>query len=146
MALIEVRGLSAVRDALAVLRKATSGARVYIETSQDAVNKLGWLEDGGRDFMAVNATMVKDMALAATKAAPRALFSRDTSLIWRAAAEAFLERLKDRIGANGLDIRGKLRPLKPETVERKGHARVGIDTGELLKAILRARIVIRTRE
>lgn len=143
MASIEVRGLTEVRGALAALRLATKVPRVYIETTQEAADKLRWLEEGGRNFLAVNPTMVKDMALAATKAAPGALWRRDWGLVWRAAAEAFLERLKDRLGANGLDIRGKLRPLKAETIERKGHARIGIDTGELLKAILRARIVIR---
>lgn len=143
MANIEVRGLNAVRDALAVLRRASTNVRVYIETTQDAADKLVWLQKGGRDFLQASPAMVKDMALAAAKAAPMAVWRRDWNSVWVAAAEAYLERLRDRIGANGLDIKSRLKPLKAETIARKGHARVGIDTGDLLKAILRARIIVR---
>jgi hypothetical protein len=62
------------------------------------------------------------------------------TLPWRDAAEAYRDRLATRLATSGGDVKAHMRKLKPVTVERKGHARIGVDSGTLLREVATAKV------
>ena len=145
MAVVPIRGLNTmaeIQQAAELAQKAIGrvpGAAVELTT--DALDKLRWLANGGRDFREENATMRKEVNGAFTKALLRVMKGKaPVTEPWKAAAQAYVDRLATRLATSGGDVRSKMRKLKPETVERKGHARIGVDTGTLLREVATAKV------
>ena len=90
----------------------------------------------GRDFREVTNVMkqeVNDAFVDALRLVARG--KAKVSAPWKAAAEAYRDRLATRLATSGGDVRSRLRKLKPSTIKRKGHARIGVDSGLLLKQV-----------
>jgi hypothetical protein len=150
---IEVRGLDAVRQQLKRLMTATKVPVVTIEIPDTETQKIEWIVAGRkvggkqvqapRDILQLTPSLLGDMAAAFAKALPKALLG-DKDGPWKAAAEVYLKTLQNRIGFSGGDIASKLAPLKESTQARKGgNTRLFYDSGDLLKAIMKARIKVR---
>jgi hypothetical protein len=148
MAFVPVRGLSTLRDVekAAALAKEAIG-RVPaggLELPHDAVEKLRWLAAGGREFREVNRTLKGDMQVAFTSALKDVMKGKArVTEPWRAAIEAYRDRLATRIALGGGDIKGHLKRLKPETIRRKGHSKIGVDSGKLLSDVTDAKVKVR---
>ena len=136
MPFVPIRGLSSLAD----IAKAAKLAResigkvpgVGIETPKEALDKLRWLAAGGRDFRTVNAQLIREMSNAFTKAL--AIVIRTKTHVerpWLAAGKAYQDRITARLANSGDDV--KMRPLKPETIRRKGSSQIGRDTGALYR-------------
>jgi hypothetical protein len=145
MAFVPIRGLSALTG----LEKAAKLAReaigrtpgVGVELPSDALEKLKWLAHGGRDFREVNATLKREMQGAFTAALRKVLAGKaGVSAPWKAAGEAYRDRLATRLATSGGDVKSHMKKLRPSTIERKGHARIGVDTGTLLRQVATAKV------
>lgn len=150
---IEVRGLDAVRQQLKKLAGAARVPTVTIEIPDTEAQKIEWIVAGRkvagkqvqapRDVLQTTPKLLADMAAAFAKAVPKVLRG-DKDAPWKAAGEVYLKALQNRIGFSGGDIASKLAPLKESTVARKGgNTRLFYDSGDLLKAILKARIQVK---
>lgn len=140
MPVVPIRGLTQ----LAQIEKAAEAAKkaigrvpgAAVELPSDALLKLKWLAKGGRDFREENATMRKEVNGAFVAALRKVLAGKaPVTLPWRDAAEAYRDRLATRLATSGGDVRSRLRKLKPATIRRKGHSRIGVDSGLLLKQV-----------
>lgn len=145
MAIVPIRGLSKLSDinkAAKLAREAIGrvpGAALDVPT--EALNKLRWLERGGRDFRLANKAMqkrVNDAFLAKLKLVMQG--RAKVSDPWAAAAAEYQDVVAERLATGGGDAKGTMKPLKPETVERKGHGKIGFDTGELLRQWIKAKV------
>lgn len=140
-----IRGLSKLGDiakAAALARKEIGRVPgVGIELPTEELNKLRWLQNGGRDFREVNKKMLDRMGEAFSRALAKVLAGKKpVTAPWEAAAREYIDVVAERLATGGGDVKGHMTPLKPETVERKGHSRIGIDTGALLKAMALAKV------
>lgn len=145
MPVVPIRGLTQlakIEQAATLAKKAIGrvpGAAVELPT--DALNKLRWLAKGGRDFREENATMRKEVNGAFVAALRRVLAGdAPVTLPWKDAAEAYRDRLAMRLATSGGDVKGHMRKLKADTIERKGHARIGVDRGDLLREVATAKV------
>lgn len=145
MAVVPIRGLTQ----LAQIEKAAEAAKkaigrvpgAAVELPSDALLKLKWLAKGGRDFREENNVMRKEVNGAFVAALKRVLAGKaPVTTPWRDAAEAYRDRLATRLATSGGDVRSHMRKLKPETIERKGHARIGVDKGDLLREVATAKV------
>lgn len=114
-------------------------------TDQESVDKLEWLADDGRDFLKVSPAMVQ----AAHQAVAEAITAADLSnpaLAVQQATEALGEAVLEVVA---LRFRGKrdyfMKPLSPGWVKQKGHARIGVWTGELFKDVVNARVIVKKK-
>lgn len=145
MAVVPIRGLSAMADIqkAAELAKAAIGRvpGAAIELSTDALDKLRWLAKGGRDFREDNKTMKSRVNAAFAKALLKVMKGRaPVTEPWRMAAEEYRDVLATRLATSGGDVKAHMKKLKPDTIERKGHSRIGVDTGELLREVATAKV------
>jgi hypothetical protein len=145
VAVVPIRGLTQ----LAQIEKAAEAAKkaigrvpgAAVELPSDALLKLKWLAKGGRDFREENNVMRKEVNGAFVAALKRVLAGKaPVTLPWRDAAEAYRDRLATRLATSGGDVKAHMRKLKPVTVERKGHARIGVDSGTLLREVATAKV------
>jgi hypothetical protein len=148
MAFVPVRGLSSLRD----IEKAAALAKEAIgrvptgglELPHEAVEKLRWLANGGREFREVNRTLKGDMQVAFTSALRDVMKGKaKVTEPWRAAIEAYRDRIATRIALGGGDIKAHLKRLKPVTIKRKGHSKIGVDSGEMLRQVSAAKVKVR---
>mgnify|MGYP006349810325 FL=1 len=132
-------------DTLRKLARGVAPSAAYIDLPEEEANKLTWLANADRDMEEITASLAVDMGKAYAKGLMDLVLrrSRDPSHPWIMACEAYRDALADRLLTGGGDIRRRMRPLKPETIGRKGHARVGYDTGDLWRAVKGGRIVVR---
>lgn len=140
MAVVPIRGLTRLReiDKAAALAMAAIGRvpGAAIVLPNDALLKLRWLERGGRDFREVTNVMKAEVNDAFVDALRKVAAGKaPVSAPWKAAAEAYRDRLATRLATSGGDVRNRLRKLKPSTIRRKGHSRIGVDSGLLLKQV-----------
>lgn len=135
-------------------------AEIALPASAQA--KLDYLALGGRDFRASTPILEREMALAAEMAL-RKMIERQiaqqrarqagaggarqaraeqapTPSPWQAAAVAYLNRLQLRLATGGADVQGQLARLDRQTIEQKGHSRIGYDSGDLLRQVGAAKI------
>lgn len=145
MAFFAIRGLSSLGDiakAAAIARQAigkTPG--VGLELDDFELAKLKWLAKGGRDFREVTPKMLNRMGEAFSRALARVIARKaDPTAPWIAAAQTYVDIVSERLATGGGDVKSHMKPLKPETIERKGHARIGIDSGALLRAVATAKV------
>jgi hypothetical protein len=112
-----------------------------LEVPQPSLDKLRWLQNSGRDFREVNEVLLDEMGAAFTQALFRVMRKQaDVGAPWRAAAEAYRDRVATRLATSGGDVRAHMKPLAPSTIRRKGHARIGVDTGALLRDMAVAKV------
>lgn len=144
---IQIRGLKEARDMLGRIAQATRIPRVWIDgLPGQEENKIGWLVKGRkgiqapRDLLQITPKLTKEMAAALKKGLKETAEGARGDTAWRRAGEVYLEYIQKRIDKDGADIRGKLAKLKPSTIRRKGHARRFYDSGDLLRAIMAARV------
>lgn len=125
-----------------LLRLATAmeprGIRVTLPAS--ASEKLGHLASGGRDLLAPSTTLDQEVAQAMDRGLQAVVQGAAPDTPWQRAGEAVLRRLRLRVTQGGADL--TLRALDPATIRRKGHARVGYETGALLRDLSRARVTL----
>jgi hypothetical protein len=132
-------------DTLRRLARGVAPSSASIDLPDEEALKLQWLAAGGRDMEAMTVPLAREMG----KAYARGLLdlatrkTRDTSHPWVMACEVYRDALAQRLLTGGGDIKRDLRPLRPSTIERKGHARIGYDTGDLWRAVKSGRIVVR---
>lgn len=136
-------GLSKARSALALMAQAVV-PQVQVAITPESVNKLRWLERGGRDFQAVTAPLLHAMGAAYREGLLRLASgrSRDATLPWRQAAEVFRDTVVSRLATGGGDVKSRMTPLRPATIERKGHSRIGVDSRALIKDVTNAGITV----
>lgn len=145
MAFAPIRGLSSLADIEQAAAKAQAAIGrvpgVGLEVPQLSLDKLRWLQNSGRDFREVNEVLLSEMGEAFTQALFRVMRgSADVGAPWRAAGEAYRDRVATRLATSGGDVRSKMKPLAPSTIKRKGHARIGVDTGALLRDMAVAKV------
>lgn len=145
MPVVPIRGLDRMSDiqkAAELAQEAighTPGAAV--EMSTDALDKLRYLANGGRDFREVNRNMKSRVNGAFTKALLKVMKGKaPVTEPWRMAAEEYRDVLAERLATSGGDVKSHMKKLKADTVERKGHARIGVDTGDLLREVATAKV------
>lgn len=145
MAVVPIRGLSRMSDiqkAAELAQKAIGrvpGAALVL--SSDALDKLRWLANGGRDFREDNRTMKDRVNGAFARGLLQVMKGKaSVSEPWRLAAEEYRDVLATRLATSGGDVKGHMKRLKPATIERKGHARIGVDSGELLREVATAKV------
>lgn len=144
MAEFKITGLDLYRERVKKLTGSLRKRDVAITLPEESVDKLSWLEGGGRDFTVVTSLLAREMAEAFARGLDRIEGgAKDEELPWRLAAEAYVDRLATRLSTGGGDLKARMRKLKPETVKRKGFSKIGVDTGALLRSIVAARVVIR---
>lgn len=115
------------------------GAAIVL--SSDALDKLRWLAAGGRDFREDNRTMKERVNGAFAAALLKVMKGKaPVSAPWKAAAEEYRDVLATRLATSGGDVKGHMKKLRPATIERKGHARIGVDSGELLREVATAQV------
>jgi hypothetical protein len=56
----------------------------------------------------------------------------------KAAVKVFVDTVAERLETGGGDV--SMKPLDPETVKRKGHDRIGDDSGDLKRRVKRAKV------
>jgi len=71
--------------------------------------------------------------------------SADAMLPARMAGEAFKQEMITRLANGGGEVKGAMRPLAASTIARKGHSRIGYDTGSLFMAMTKARVLIKKK-
>lgn len=144
MAEFKITGLDLYRERVKKLTGSLRRRDVSITLPVESIDKLGWLEDGGRDFTTVTALLAREMADAFAQGLDKLeQGAKNEKLPWQLAAEAFVDRLATRLSTGGGDLKGRMRKLKPETVARKGFSKIGVDTGALLRSVVAAKVVIR---
>ena len=145
MPIVPIRGLTRLSD----IQRAAAAAKAAIgrvpgaalDLPSDVLDKLRWLENSGRDFRAANAKMqkrVNDAFLAKLKLVMQG--RAKVSDPWEAAASEYQDVVAERLATGGGDMKGKMKPLKPATIARKGNAKIGFDTGELLRRWVGAKV------
>jgi hypothetical protein len=151
---IEVKGIEAVRGALDRLRKASRAPQVLIDLPDTEEQKIEWIVDGRkgsaktspmapRDILQLTSKLSAAMAAAFAKGLALTILGKSADLPWKMAGEVYLKALQDRITYSGADIHSKLAPLRPSTIKSKGgNTRMFYKSGDLLKAILAAKIRI----
>lgn len=146
MRTVPVRGLWSITDiqrACEVAQRAighTPGAALQLP--DEAADKLRWLQRQGRDVRAVTPELTRAMSEAFASAFSRAWSgSAPWSTPWVAAVTAYRDHLSRRLLTGGDDVRSALRPLLAATTKRKGHGRVGYDTGSLQREVASATVI-----
>lgn len=109
--------------------------------------KMGWLKGGGRDFEQLTPKLKAKMveAYAAGMASLANGTSKDAMLPARMAGEAFKQEMITRLANGGGEVKGAMKPLAASTIARKGHSRIGYDTGGLFMAMTKARVLIKKK-
>jgi hypothetical protein len=138
MPFVPIRGLSSLGDIAVAVKKAREAIGrvpgVGLELPQASLNKLRWMAGAKehRDFREVNDKLLGEMGRAFTAALRLVMKGKaDVTRPWLAAGEAYKDRIASRLAKSGDDI--KMKPLKPETIERKGSSQIGRDTGALYR-------------
>ncbi len=138
-----------LNQALAML---TGGFEVTITpagTSRgDASNaeKLGYLAARDRDFLAVTPEL-EAAAAAAMSEALDALFAeslpleRAIPMLGEGVLEHIVGRFESTTDHGTTDV--SMNPLRPSTIARKRHAKIGIDTGDLARSMADAQVTTR---
>lgn len=150
MGVIKVQGLREARAMLGRVRKATKVPDVQIWTQNQVEDKIRWMGNetpsGGRNYLQVNDTVTKEMADAFAAGLLEVADGADPTTPWRRAGQAYLARLQKRITFSGADLNGSLRKLSPAWIKRKhGSTRLAYWKGDLQRAIMKARVVIRSK-
>lgn len=115
------------------------GAEIALPASAQA--KLDYLERGGRDFRASTPTLDREIEAAYVEELQKVIFGKaPASAPWEAAAAAYLKRLQLRLETGGADVQGLLARLDRQTIEQKGHSRIGYASGDLLRQVRAAKI------
>lgn len=140
MAFIPGRGLKDVIAHLDDAQRALAGANgAGLEMDDTALQKLRWLEADDRDFRKVTPALTKRMEKVFVAKLDKVLLGRaKPSDPATAAVTEYRDVVVERIGTSGGDV--PVRALRPSTVEKKGHARVGDDTGDLKRRVKRAKV------
>lgn len=144
MAQLQITGLGLLRARLSALKSAVTPKEVSIILPKLSVDKLDWLRAGGRDFEAVTPTMALDLTAAFAKGL--LLVARGRANItepWRLAGEAWVDRVATRLATGGGEVKGRMKRLKASTIKRKGFAKIGVDTGALLRSLVAAKVVVK---
>jgi hypothetical protein len=140
-------GFTKLRSALSLMAQAATPEVVVTITNLSA-DKLRWLRLGGRDFEVATGELLREMGTAYVKglndlARGR---TRDARRPWQLAGEVFKDRVASRLATSGGDVRSRMTPLAPSTIARKGHARIGVDSGKLLTDVATAAVVVTLTE
>ena len=140
MAFLPGRGLSDIVRHLEDGAKALAKAKGAGWTIDDvALDKLRWLERDGRDFRAVTPKLKTKMETAFVKELDRVILGRaSVDAPAKAAVKVFVDTVAERLETGGGDV--SMRPLDPDTVRRKGHDRIGDDSGDLKRRVRRAKV------
>lgn len=154
-------------EVLKELREQLTGEYlVEIELNDDmSIKKLGWLKERKviklyaagkkkgqvkstktleRDFLKVTPEMEKRAAQAFIKSLKKAKLAepeKAIAIVLHEVGESILEHVARRFQGGKRDI--KLTPLAKSTIKRKGHSRVGIDSGDLYRDILNGTVKIK---
>ena len=140
MAFVPGRGLADVVKHLDAGARALAKAKgAGWELADDALQKLRWLESDGRDFRKVTPTLTKKMSAAFAKKLDDVLTGKAAvDAPTEAAVTVFKNEVAQRLETGGGDV--TMTPLKTSTIKQKGHDRVGDDTGQLKRAVKRAKV------
>lgn len=141
MSSIEVRGIAEIKRGLGLLARSLRAGVVEIDLPKESKDKLAWLAADGRDFLQLSGYMLSRMARAAAGKALLVLQRKaQPGDILRAAGEEFVTVVAWRVVTGGGDVKSSMRPLKAETIKRKGHSRIGVDEGDLYTDLTRAKV------
>lgn len=138
---VPARGLgelvTQVEGAREALRRAKGAG---IEIDGVAIDKLRWLEKGGRDFRAVTPKLQKRMETMFVRELDKVVSgrSKDVERPVRLAVIEYRDAIVDRLEEGGGDV--SMTPLKDATVKRKGNSHIGVDSGDLLRRVRRAKV------
>lgn len=140
MAFVPGRGLGEIVAHLKDAQTALAKARGAGWTVDDvALEKLRWLERDGRDFRKITPKLKLGMERAFVKKLDDVLLGRaSVDAPAKAAVQVFVDTLAERLETGGGDV--AMRPLDPETAKRKGHDRIGDDSGDLKRRVKRAKV------
>ena len=143
MAFVPLRGLSGLADiakAIALAEKSIGKAPgVGIVLPQDALDKLRWLQNGGRDFRLVNDLLLSRMGRAFTDALVKVMAGKaPITAPWQAAGDAYKAVLVQRLSTSGGDV--TMKPLAATTIAAKGSSQIGRDTGTLFREVKAATV------
>lgn len=139
-------GFARLRSILGLMARAATPV-VEVDITTESAEKLRWLRLGGRDFERPTGDVLRAMgkAYAAELAKMARGRVKDARKPWLAAAEVYRDAVASRLATSGGDLRSHMAALAPETIARKGHARIGVDTGALLKDVATADITVRLK-
>lgn len=144
MASFKIAGIDLYRERVKALTGSLRQREISITLPEESIDKLEWLEKGGRKFTTVNALLATQMAEAFAKGLDHiANGSKDLKEPWELAAEAWLDRVRTRLSTGGGDLKSRMKALKPVTVKAKGFNKIGVDSGELLRSMVAAQVVIK---
>lgn len=139
MAFVPGRGLNDLIARVEGAAKALAKAKGAGWTVDDvALEKLRWLERDGRDFRKITPKLKLGMERAFVKKLDDVLLGRaSVDAPAKAAVQVFVDTVAERLETSGGDV--AMRPLDPETAKRKGHDRIGDDSGDLKRRVKRAK-------
>jgi len=108
--------------------------------------KLGYLAARDRDFLAITPQLESAAARAMTEALDALIenalpIAGAIKMVGEGVLDHIVERFQKTTDHGPPDV--SMNPLRPSTIERKGHAQVGIDTGHLSHSMADARVVTR---
>lgn len=135
---IRVKGLDAVRSMLGRIGAEFKFTGARVDLPDEAARKLGYLAAGGRDVMAPTPVLTGEVVRAYEAGLARVRDGASPGTAVVEAGRAVLRRLRLRVAQGGADL--ALAPLDPDTVRRKGSARLLVDSGGLLRALSAATV------
>lgn len=138
-----VKGLDVIRSTLRKLRdiSAVKGLRVTVPPA--AEKTIAFLAAGGRDLTTVTPTLRAEVDAAVAKGVALVAKGSPAGTPWQLAAEAVLRRLRLRVAQGGADA--SFKPDAASTVKQKGHSRLFVNTGKLLRDLSGSKsITVRT--
>jgi hypothetical protein len=145
---IEIKGIKDVKAGLARLRAAAKVPEVVIDgLPATEEQKIEWLVRGRpgvqspRDFLRITPKLMTAMVTAFTRGLAKVATGASPDTPWKMAGEVYLAQIVKRVQFSGGDLHNQLAPLKESTVRAKGgNTRLFYHTGDLLKALMSARI------
>lgn len=145
MAEFKLAGMDIYRERVKKLTGSARIRQVSVTMPEESIEKLDWLEKGGRKFTVMNRILTNELSDAFAKGLDMiARGNGEPTEPWELMAEAWKDRIATRLATSGGDVKSRIKKLAPSTVKKKGkRARIGYDTGDLLKTIVEAGVVIK---
>lgn len=114
----------------------------FITSEFETAKKLGWLEDADRDFLRVTPELIKTAEKAIQHGfdhLPQEFTDVHLQGILDKMGEKVLEHILKRFRRN---TEFPMRPLAPDTIKRKGHSKIGIDSGDMFRDLLNSEVKV----
>lgn len=145
MTAFSIPGIDVLRSRVQALTGSLRPRAITMDLPQFSVDKLGWLKRDGRNFTVVTAAVAADMSDAFAEGLDKIASgrSKDLTLPWKLAGEAFQDDVAERLATGGGDVKGRMKKLSAPYVKHKGFAKIGVLTGALLRSVVAAKVVVK---